>query len=157
MKEEPDFFTELSKPQHPKFLAITCADSRISLNEITECHPGEIFCHRNIGNVVNAIDFNVQCVLQYAIEFLKVSHVIVIGHTDCGAIKATYEGTYHGLIDHWLNSIKDVEKAHREELEKVKKEKGEKALYRRFSELNVRHQILNICQLPIVQGAWNAG
>jgi carbonic anhydrase len=157
LAKNPEYFLEISSPQHPKYLIISCSDSRIQTNHILHTHPGEVFIHRNIGNIVNPSDFNIQSVISYAIENLKVKHVIVLGHTDCGAIKASLSGKYHGLIDHWLNPIRDIAEKEYEILNKTVNEEGEENLCKKLSELNIKEQVLNLCKNPIVQKAWNKG
>jgi carbonic anhydrase len=108
LKSNPQFLKEMSAPQHPKYLIISCSDSRILTSKILGTLPGELFVHRNIGNIVLAADFNMQSVISYAVENLKVKNIIVLGHTDCGAIKTSLSNKYHGLIDHWLHPVKDI-------------------------------------------------
>lgn len=155
-KEKKDFFEQLIKPQKPKYLVISCSDSRVVVNEFTATDPGDVFTHRNIGNLVISTDFNCQSVLQYAIEYLKVEHILVIGHTDCGAIKSALSYEHHGLIDHWLKNIREVAEKHEEELEEVE-QKGHDFIVRKLIELNIREQCLNLCKSPIVQKAWDEG
>jgi len=153
ISEDPDYFKKLASPQHPNTLIISCSDSRISLNEITDTHPGEVFTHRNIGNLVNAIDFNFQSVLQFAVEILKVKQIIVMGHSDCGAIKSALKMNYKGLIDHWLKYIRIVIEKFKTELDGLQGVQ----LERKLTELVIKEQVLNLCELPIVQKAWNNG
>ena len=150
---DPDYFKRLSSPQKPTTLIVSCSDSRILLNEITETHPGEIFSHRNIGNIVNAIDFNIQSVIQFAVEILKVKQIIVMGHSDCGAIKAALTMNYKGLIDHWLKCIRMVIEKFKTELDGLQGAQ----LERKLTELVIKEQVLNLCELPIIQKAWNNG
>jgi len=154
--EDKNFFHYLSKPQMPKYLVISCADSRVVVNEFTATEPGDVFTHRNIGNLVISTDFNCQSVLQYAVEYLKVEHILVIGHTDCGAIKAALSYDHHGLIDHWLKNIREVAEKHEKELEKYEN-LGHDKLVRKLIKLNIREQCLNLCKSPIVQKAWDSG
>ena len=150
----PDFFTRLSKQQQPEYLWIGCADSRVPANEIVDLLPGEIFVHRNIANVVVHTDLNCLSVIQYAVEVLKVRHIIVCGHYNCGGITAAMENSEHGLIDNWLRHIKDVYRFHHEELDHL-----ESAQHRldRMCELNVMEQVANVCHTTIVQNAWKSG
>jgi carbonic anhydrase len=151
LSKDPEFFSKLSSPQKPNFLIITCSDSRITLNEITLTHPGEVFTHRNIGNLALQTDINAQSVLQYGIEILKVKHIIVLGHTDCGAVKACLNSDYHGTVDSWLSGIRSTaEKYHKELIECEHTH-----LPTRLSELNVKEQVLNICKSETVQRAWS--
>lgn len=156
LAKNPEFLKEISAPQHPKYLVISCSDSRILTSKILGTHPGELFVHRNIGNIVLAADFNLQSVLSYAIENLKVKNVIVLGHTDCGAIKTSLSNKYHGLIDHWLKPVKDLVEKNHDFLDRVMKKNPEK-LTTKLSELNVKEQVINLCKNPIVQKAWNDG
>ncbi|HCE43347.1 MAG TPA: carbonate dehydratase [Lentisphaeria bacterium] len=149
-----DFFKDLARQQSPKYLWIGCADSRVPANEIVGLLPGEIFVHRNVANLVIHTDINCLSVLQFAVEILKVEHVIVCGHYGCGGIKAAVEDQRHGLIDNWLRHVRDV--YHRHELE-LKKEKDKDSLLRRLCELNIREQVLNIANTTTVQDAWRRG
>lgn len=152
-KEDPTFFEELAKEQHPNYLWIGCADSRVPSNQIMGLKPGEVFVHRNIANMVLHTDFNMLSVLQYAVDVLKVQHVIVAGHYGCGGVKAAMKDQHFGLIDNWLQNIQDVESIHLEELEPL----DEQARFDRMCELNVLHQVDNLRRSPIVQDAWNRG
>jgi carbonic anhydrase len=154
-KEDTDYFKELSMPQTPKYLVIACSDSRVVVNQFTNTDFGDVFTQRNVGNLVISTDFNVQSVIQYAIEYLKVEHVMVIGHTDCGAVKAALSNNHHGLIDHWLKYIRETAEKYIDELE-LEKNPPEKVI-KLLIELNVREQCLNLCKNPIVQKAWNDG
>jgi len=151
--EEPDFFSKLSRQQNPEYLWIGCADSRVPANQIIGLMPGEVFVHRNIGNVVAHADLNCLSVLQYAVEVLKVKHVIVCGHYGCGGIKAALDDRQHGLIDHWLCYIQDVYRYHKAELDALDDQKK----IDRMCELNIIEQVYNICQTAIVQNAWKSG
>jgi len=155
-KQDKNFFTSLIKPQKPKYLVISCADSRVVVNEFTATEPGDVFTHRNIGNLVISTDFNCQSVLQYAVEYLKVEHILLIGHTDCGAVRAALSYEHHGLIDHWLKNIREVAEKHEKDLEKCEKF-GHENIVRKLIELNIREQCLNLCKSPIVQKAWDSG
>ena len=152
-EKDPDFFSELSKIQVPKFLWIGCADSRVPANQIVNLPPGEVFVHRNIANVVVHTDLNCLSVIQYAVDVLKVKHIIVCGHYGCGGIKAALDNQENGLIDNWLRHIKDVIRFHAEELETYKDEKK----YDRLCELNVIEQVKNVCNTTIVQNRWESG
>ena len=153
-KTDPDFFHNLSKQQSPEYLWIGCSDSRVPANQSVDVMPGEIFVHRNIANVVVHTDLNCLSVLQYAVDVLKVKHVIVCGHYGCGGVKAAMENKEHGLIDNWLRHIKDVYRYHQEEIDALKDEKEKVNL---LCEFNVREQVANVCHTTIVQGAWKAG
>lgn len=153
-EEQPDFFKELSKNQNPEYLWIGCSDSRVPANEIVGLAPGDLFVHRNVANLVLHSDPNSQAVIQYAVEVLKVKHVIVCGHYGCGGVRASIQNQSLGLIDNWLLNIKDVYKQFEEELAGIKDE-NEKA--DRLCELNVHAQVDNVCHNPFVQKAWNKG
>lgn len=153
-KKEPDFFDKLANQQHPEILWIGCSDSRVSSNLITGKKPGEIFVHRNVANVVENTDFNCLSVLQYAVEYLKVNTIIVCGHYNCGGVTAAYHGKELGLIDNWLRNIRDVYYANQDEIYKLD---DEKARIDRLCELNVKHQVHNVCHTTIVQNAWKRG
>lgn len=153
-KTDPDFFTKLSQQQKPEYLWIGCADSRVPANEIVNMLPGEIFVHRNIANVVVHTDLNCLSVIQYAVEVLKIKHIIVCGHYGCGGIQAAMENCDHGLIDNWLRHIRDVYRYHQEKFEAVQSEKERLDL---LCELNVIEQVANVCHTTIVQNAWKSG
>lgn len=153
-KTEPDFFEKLSKQQNPEYLWIGCSDSRVPSNQIVDMLPGEIFVHRNIANVVIHTDLNCLSVIQFAVEVLKVKHIIVCGHYGCGGIKAAMGKRAYGLIDTWLRHIKDVYRYHQDKLDKIKDE-DEKL--NQLCELNVIEQVANVCHTSIVQKAWESG
>lgn len=152
-KEDPDFFTRLSKQQAPEYLWIGCSDSRVPANQITKLSPGEIFVHRNIANMVVHTDLNCLSVIQYAVEVLKVKHIIVCGHYGCGGVKAALENQEYGLIDNWLSHIKDVIRFNALELEGLQHDKKLDLL----CELNVKEQVKNICNTEMVKKAWREG
>ena len=147
----PTFFKELEAQQAPEFLWIGCSDSRVPANQITGTQPGEIFVHRNIANLVVNTDINMLSVLQYAVEVLKVKHVIVCGHYGCGGIKAAMGRHHFGIINHWLKNIKDVYRMHREEIDGLVTEE-ERA--NRLTEINVTEQVFNLAKTSIIQKAW---
>ena len=149
-EEDPDFFIRLSKQKAPKYLWIGCSDSRVAANQIINLQPGEVFVHRNIANVVVHTDLNCLSVIQYAVEVLKVKHIILCGHYDCGGIKAALENNEHGIIDNWLGHIKDVVRFNTEKFEGLNHEEKIDLL----CELNVKEQVTNICNTTIVQKAW---
>lgn len=153
-KADPEFFRKLASQQRPEYLWIGCADSRVPANEIVNMLPGEIFVHRNIANVVVHTDLNCLSVIQYAVDVLKVKHIIVCGHYDCGGIAAALENSEHGLIDNWLRHIKDVYRFHQQEIEAQPDEKLKIDL---LCELNVKEQVANVCHTTMVQNAWKAG
>lgn len=150
---DPEFFSNLSNQQNPEYLWIGCSDSRVPANQIIDLPPGEVFVHRNIANVVVHTDLNCLSVIQYAVEVLKVNHIIVCGHYDCGGIKAAMDGQQHGLIDNWLRHIRDVRRFHADKLEGLDQDEKLDAL----CELNVVEQVTNVCNSTIVQNAWRTG
>jgi carbonic anhydrase len=152
--ENPEFFTKLSHQQTPQYLWIGCSDSRVAANQIVGLLPGELFVHRNVANIVVHTDFNCLAVLQFAVEVLKVKHVIVCGHYGCGGVKAAMENKTHGLIDNWLRNIKDVYQRHRTRLDAITDD-GERLDL--LCELNVIDQVTNACYTTIVQDAWRRG
>lgn len=151
---DPDFFAKLASGQNPPVLWIGCADSRVPANQITNTAPGEIFVHRNIANMVIHTDMNMLSVLDYAVNVLKVKHVIVTGHYGCGGVIAAMSNKEFGLIDNWLRHIKDVYRLHATELDAIKDE-GERAA--RLVEFNVIESVYNLCKTTIVQNAWAKG
>ncbi len=153
-KSNPGFFTKLAAQQNPKYLWIGCSDSRVPANEIVGMMPGEIFVHRNIANLVIHTDINCLSVIQYAVEILKVEHIIVCGHYGCGGIEAALDKSDHGLLDNWLRHIKDIYNIHRTKLEAVDDIGRKKDL---LCELNVVEQVSNVCHTSIVQNAWKSG
>jgi carbonic anhydrase len=151
LKEDPTFFERLSKGQSPQVLWIGCSDSRVPANEITGTLPGEIFVHRNIANMVIHTDMNMLSVLDYAVNILKVRHVIVCGHYGCGGVQAAMSTTQFGLIDNWIRHIKDVYRLHEQELENIK---DPQARFDRLVELNVMEQVFDLSKTSIIQNAW---
>lgn len=152
-EQDPEFFSRLSKQQSPEYLWIGCSDSRVPANQITNLAPGEIFVHRNVANLVVHTDLNCLSVIQYAVEILKVKHIILCGHYGCGGIKAALENEEHGLIDNWLRHIKDVYRLNIKQFAGLDKEQQLDLL----CELNIREQVGNICHTSIVQKAWRSG
>lgn len=151
LTDDPNYFNRLVDVQSPDFLWIGCSDSRVPANEITGTQPGEIFVHRNIANMVIHTDLNLLSVLQYAVEVLKVKHVIVCGHYGCGGVKAAMTNHNFGIINKWIRNIKDVHRFHREEIDKITD--GDEQL-NRMIELNVQEQVLNLAKTSIIQKAW---
>ncbi|MEN9598838.1 MAG: hypothetical protein RL596_1149 [Bacteroidota bacterium] len=149
--DDPQYFERLVHIQKPDFLWIGCSDSRVPANEITGTQPGEIFVHRNIANMVVHTDLNLLSVLQYAVEALKVKHVIVCGHYGCGGVKAAMSNHNMGIINKWLRNIKDVHRFHREEIDEIK---DEEIRTNRMVELNVQEQVMNLAKTSIIQKAW---
>ena len=150
---DPDFFAKLAAQQNPEYLWIGCSDSRVPANQIVDLLPGEIFVHRNVANMVVHTDFNCLTVLQYAVDVLKVKHIIVVGHYGCGGIKASMENEEHGLIDNWLRHIKDVSRFHEAELRALEPS----VRLKRLCELNVVEQVTNVCNSTVVKNAWARG
>ena len=151
---DPQFFEKLAAQQTPEYLWIGCADSRVPANQIVGLAPGEVFVHRNVANMVVHTDFNCLSVLQYAIDVLKVKHVMVVGHYGCGGVRAAYEDSDNGLIDNWLRNIKDVKFNHEDELAAAPDDAARVDL---LCELNVKAQVANVCHTTIVQQAWGRG
>jgi len=150
---DPHFFESLIEAQTPEYLWIGCSDSRVPANEIVGLPPGEVFVHRNVANVVVHTDLNCLSVLQYAVDVLRVKHVIVCGHYGCGGVKAALEGARHGLVDNWLRHVMDVNEKHTAEVTSLSE--GERL--DRLCELNVIEQAMNICQTTIVEDVWARG
>ncbi len=150
----PDYFNNLAEGQNPPLLWIGCSDSRVPANEIIGAEPGEVFVHRNIANMVVHSDMNMLSVLDYAVNILKVEHVIVCGHYGCGGVKAAMGNNSIGIIDNWIRHIKNEYRLHKEELNAIK---DEKERFNRFVELNVYEQVFNLAKTSIVQSAWNSG
>lgn len=153
-QQDPDFFPRLARQQAPKYLWIGCSDSRVSANEIIDLDPGEVFVHRNVANVVVHTDLNCLSVLQFAVDVLRVEHVIVCGHYGCGGVQGALSNRQYGLIDNWLRNIRDVCLRHQAELAALD---DETARLNRACELNVRQQVANVCHTTIVQNAWQRG
>jgi len=149
----PGFFSSLLKQQGPKYLWIGCADSRVPANELVDLDPGELFVHRNVANVVVHSDLNCLSVMQFAIDVLKVRHVIVVGHSQCGGVAAALENRSVGLVDNWIRHVQDVRNRHADWLATVAEDERVNAL----CELNVVEQALNVCQTTVVQEAWRRG
>ena len=151
---DPDFFQTLAKQQSPRFLWIGCADSRVPATQLAGMLPGEMFVHRNVANVVVHTDFNCLSVMQYAVDVLKVDHIIVCGHHGCGGVKAAMDNLQLGLIDNWLRHVQDVIDAHEETLAKID---DEDERLDRLCELNVIEQVRSAGRTTIVQSAWQRG
>jgi carbonic anhydrase len=153
-REDPDFFKRLSRQQAPKYLWIGCSDSRVPANQITGLAPGEVFVHRNIANVVVHADLNCLSVIQFAVDVLRVEHILVVGHYGCGGVHAALTGQRVGLADNWLRHVADVAEKHSERLRACELEALRHA---RLCELNVIEQTRNVCLSTIVQDAWRRG
>lgn len=154
LKEDPDFFKKLANGQQPPLLWIGCADSRVPANEIIGAQPGEVFVHRNIANMVLHTDMSMLSVLDYAVNVLKVKHVIVCGHYGCGGVQAAMTNKSIGLIDNWIRHIKDVYRLHAVELDTIEDQKNR---FNRFVELNVVEQVNDLAKTSILQNAWSNG
>lgn len=150
----PDYFKSLADGQNPPLLWIGCSDSRVPANEIIGAEPGEVFVHRNIANMVVHSDMNMLSVLDYAVNALKVKHVIVCGHYGCGGVKAAMGNSSIGIIDNWIRHIKDVYRFHQDELDAIS---DEKERFNKFVEVNVKEQVMDLAKTSIVQNAWKKG
>jgi carbonic anhydrase len=150
-QQDPDYFLQLSKQQKPDYLWIGCSDSRVAANQIIDLRPGEVFVHRNIANLVAHSDLNCLSVIQFAVEVLKVKHIIVCGHYGCGGIAASLEDENHGLIDNWLQNINNVTRLNQQELDNLDNITDKQ---NRLCELNVIEQVRNVCNTTTVQKAW---
>ena len=151
---DPDFFKKRAAPAEPHFLFIGCSDSRVPADSLTGTLPGEVFVHRNIANQVHLADLNVLSVLQYAVEILKVRNVLVCGHYDCAGVKAALGNPPLGLVENWLGNIRNVMRLHRRELDAIAEPT---ARVRRLIALNVKEQVYNLAQTPVVQNVWQRG
>lgn len=151
---DPEFFARLSRQQAPEYLWIGCSDSRVPANQVIDVAPGEVFVHRNIANVVVHTDLNCLSVIQFAVDVLKVKHILVVGHYGCGGVHAALHGTRLGLVDNWLRHVIDVANKHTDILRShtLPMDKHD-----RLCELNVLEQVVNVCQTNIVQDAWSRG
>ncbi len=153
VKDRPDFFENLADRQHPEYLWIGCSDSRVPANQIVDLPPGDVFVHRNVANIVVPSDLNCLSVLQYAIEVLKVKHVIVCGHYGCGGIEAALSGKKYGMIDNWLRHIRSIIRLYKTAIDNAETERDRLDL---LCELNVIEQVRNVCATTVVQDAWDA-
>src|SRR5690606_19079603 len=153
-REDPEFFNTLAKQQSPEFLWIGCADSRVPANEIVGLLPGELFVHRNVANLVIQTDLNCLSVMQFAVEYLKVKHIMVTGHYGCGGVKAAMENRQLGLLDYWVRNIRDVYFANQDLMDAID---DDAERLNRLCELNVQQQVANVTHTNIVQNAWRRG
>jgi carbonic anhydrase len=154
LREDPDFFSRLSRQQAPPYFWIGCSDSRVPANEIVGLPPGELFVHRNVANVVAHSDLNCLSALQFAVDVLKVGHVIVCGHYGCGGVQAALRGERHGLVDNWLRHVRDVHDKHQPGVDAL----GDwRRRADRLCELNIIEQVVNVCQSTVVRDAWSRG
>lgn len=152
--EDPGFFERLSRQQAPEFLWIGCSDSRVPANQIIDVSPGEVFVHRNIANVVVTTDLNCLSVIQFAVDVLKVKHILVVGHYGCGGVHAALHDTRLGLSDNWVRHVADVAEKHADSLLEFE---DDELKHDRLCELNVLEQVANVCHTTIVRDAWNRG
>ncbi len=151
LKLDPHYFDNLSKGQHPEFLYIGCSDSRVTAEDLMGVNPGEVFIHRNIANQVIPTDNNINAVIQYAVEHLKVKHIIICGHYECGGVKAALHPSDMGQLNSWLQTLRDVRRLHKEELDSIN---DEQQLFDRMVELNVKEQCMNVIKIDHVQRSW---
>ena len=149
--KDPNFFSQLAKGQNPDILYIGCADSRVTAEELMGLEPGDMFVHRNVANMVVSTDLNAQSVIEYAVKFLEVDHIVVCGHYGCGGVQAAMQSADLGLLNPWLRNIRDVYRTHASELDSIEEE-NEK--YRRLVELNVQEQCINVIKTAVVQTAY---
>ncbi|GHE19560.1 carbonate dehydratase [Halomonas urumqiensis] len=152
-EEDPEFFSRLSQQQNPDYLWIGCSDSRVPANQIISLPPGEVFVHRNVANLLHHNDLNALSVLQYAVDVLKVRHIMVVGHYGCGGVKAAVAGGDNGMVDIWLHSVRELYLKHRQALSELSLDDQ----VNRMCELNVEAQVMNVCRTKIVQHAWQRG
>ena len=153
-RDDPTFFPRLAEQQTPQYVWIGCSDSRVPANQIVGLPPGEVFVHRNVANVVVHTDLNCLSVLQFAVDVLKIRHVIVCGHYGCGGVQAAYQDNRMGLVDNWLRHVQDVAQKHRTALDAVASVPDR---LNRLCELNVAEQVANVCQTTVLQDAWMRG
>ncbi len=153
LNDDPDYFKRLTDIQTPDYLWIGCSDSRVPTDQITGTQPGEIFVHRNIANMVVHTDLNLLSVLEYAVHYLRVKHIILCGHYNCGGVKAAMSNQSFGIIDSWIRNIKDVHRIYEKEIDSIT---DEKLKLNKVIELNVREQVLNLAKTSIVQKAWKS-
>lgn len=151
---DPNFFTRLANQQTPEYLWIGCSDSRVPANQIIGLAPGEVFVHRNIANLVVHTDLNALSVIQYAVDALKVKHILVVGHYGCGGVRAALNDTRIGLADNWLRHVQDIRDAHIGQLNQID---DPQQRHNRLCELNVMQQVVNICQTSVLRDAWERG
>ena len=154
LRADPEFFQRLARQQAPQFLWIGCADSRVPANEIVGLMPGELFVHRNVANLVVHSDMNCLSTIQYAVEALKVRHIMVCGHYGCGGVKAAMDRCPHGLVDNWLGHVRDLARRRRAELDALR---DDEVRFDRLCEMNVEEQVLNVGRTTPVQDAWERG
>jgi len=154
VRQDPDFFTRLARQQAPQYLWIGCSDSRVPANQIAGLLPGEMFVHRNVANVVVHADLNCLSTIQFAVDVLRVGHIIVCGHYGCGGVLAALRDEKHGLVDNWLRHVQDVRRRHQADLNAFEHEADR---HNRLCELNVIEQVINVSQTTVVRDAWARG
>jgi carbonic anhydrase len=154
IQKDPEYFSRISRGQHPEYLWIGCSDSRVPATQIVDLPPGEVFVHYNIANVVVHSDMNCLSVIQYAVESLQVKHIIVAGHYGCGGIQAAMQAGGNGMIDNWLKHIADIMRIHQDKLDALNSDQARLNL---LCELNVLEQVANVCRTSMVQRAWKLG
>lgn len=153
-RQDPQYFEKLAETQMPEYLYIGCSDSRVAAEELMGLEPGKVFVHRNVANLVNGIDLNASSAIQYAVKHLKVNHIIVCGHYNCGGVRAAMLPHDYGLMNPWLRGIRDVYRNHQEELDQIE---NEDERYDRLVELNIQEQCLNVIKMPCVQERYAEG
>ncbi|QWK79500.1 carbonate dehydratase [Ochrobactrum sp. BTU1] len=153
-REDPGYFRRLSAMQRPEYLWIGCSDSRVPANVVTGLQPGEVFVHRNVANLVHRADLNLLSVLEFAVEALEIKHIIVCGHYGCGGVRAAMDGYRHGIIDHWLQPVRDIAQASKTELESITEQEER---LNRLCELTVVSQVQSLSRTPVLQSAWKEG
>lgn len=153
-EQDPEYFKRLSALQHPEYLWIGCSDSRVPANVITGLEPGEVFVHRNVANLVHRGDLNLLSVLEFAVDVLDIKHIIVCGHYGCGGVKAAMDGIRHGVIDHWIQPVRDVADQYHQELEAINEPE---LRLDRLCELSIAAQVKSLSRTPIIQSAWQRG
>lgn len=152
-QEDPDYFTRLSRQQNPDYLWIGCSDSRVPANQIIALPPGEVFVHRNVANLLHHNDMNALSVVQFAVDVLKVRHIMIVGHYGCGGVRAAVAGGECGVVDYWLHSVRELYSRHRDALQDLPLDEQ----VDRMCELNVKAQVNNLCRTKILQRAWQRG
>ena len=152
-QQDPEFFSRLSEQQNPDYLWIGCSDSRVPANQIIDLPPGEVFVHRNVANLLHHNDMNALSVVQYAVDVLKVKHIMVVGHYGCGGVRAAVQGGENGIVDFWLHSVRDLYSRHRQGLAELSLDEQ----VDRMCELNVKSQVDNLSRNKIIQRAWQRG
>ena len=154
IQDDPEYFQRLVAIQQPEYLWIGCSDSRVPANVITGLEPGEVFVHRNVANLVHRGDLNLLSVLEFAVDTLGIEHIILCGHYGCGGIRTALDGHRHGIVDHWLQPIRDIADSHADELDE---QGSERALQDRLCELSIQSQVESLARTPIIQYAWKRG